>query len=447
MAAASRGTIDELMEQSVLASPPDLLFKIINSLDSELSSRQIGEIIGHDQSISAQVLKLSNSSFFGFKGSIKTLDRAINILGTKTVRNIAVTTLLFAHTNRIRLWNLDIMTFWLHAFLVADITREIAQKVGLDGDEGYIAGLLHDIGKLILYSQRQEKVEIFHMEHYSEDIDNYERQTWGIDSTALGKKLLEKWNIPSDIGNAIAEHKSPKGNSQLAKVIFLANEFANVATDFHFKSRLTAPIFQKLLSEIKLSEQAFTSVCQDIPTIVERGKLIMKVMSKNQTFTLRRHATTHVTLVTPNEFGLSRCLLELMGFIVEVVTPQMLKEREEALKEKEEEDAKTKAKENESEEEQEKEEKPKSSGFLQKFFRRKDASKLEAEAKEAEEESLKRSEALTPINWRSLVIFDQVEPFKINRLGIVVLQVLRNPAEMKETPIPVFFTNPDIKVK
>ena len=49
--------------------------------------------------------------------------------------------------------------------------------------------------------------------------------------------------------------------------------------------------------------------------------------------------------------------------------------------------------------------------------------------------------------WHPLVVFDQVEPFKINRLGTTVLQVLRNPADMKETPIPFFFTNPDIKVK
>ncbi len=436
---------DYLMNQSVLASPPDLLFKIINSLDSELSSKQIGEIIGHDQSISAQVLKLSNSSFFGFKGSIKTLDRAINILGTKTVRNIAVTTLLFAHTNKIRLWNLDIMSFWLHAFLVADITREISQKVGLDGDESYIAGLLHDIGKLILYSQRQEKAEIFSKEHYSEDIDNYERQTWGIDSSALSKNLLEKWNIPSDIVAAIAEHKDPMNGPLLSKVIFLANEFASIVTDFHFKSRLTAPVFSKLTAEMKLSEQNFLAVCQEIPTIVERGKLIMKVMSKNQSFTIRRRATTHATLVAPSEFGLSRCLLELMGFNVEVVTPQMIKEREDALRKEAEAQAKRKDEENRDDEAEETDVKKQESsgGFFSRLFGKR-SEKTEKAGKAEDEE---RPDALSPINWRSLVIFDQVPPFKINRVGMTVLQVLHNPAEMKETPIPFFFTNPDIKVK
>ncbi len=440
--AGKGNAIDALMEQSVLASPPDLLFKIINSLDSELNSRQIGEIIGHDQSISAQVLKLSNSSFFGFKGSIKTLDRAINILGTKTVRNIAVTTLLFAHTNRIRLWNLDILNFWLHAFLVADITRELSQKVGLDGDESYIAGLLHDIGKLILYSQRQEKEELFSKEHSSEDIDNYERETWGIDSTELGRKLLEKWNIPDEIVEAIAEHKTPKGKSLLSKVIFLANEFACISTDFHFKSRLSYPVFQKLLNDMKLSDSGLTAVCKDIPTIVERGKLIMKVMSKSQTanFSIRRRATTSATLVANSEFGLSRCLLELMGFKVDVVTPQILKERDEALKKLEEEKARKEA-EKDAEEAKPKEQ-PKGASFLQKLFRKgsEPAKKDEEEQEEAKAES-------GPISWQPLVIFDQVEPFKILRPGVTVYQILRNPADMKETPLPFFFSNPDIKVK
>jgi len=441
---SAKGTIDELLEQSVLASPPDLLFKIINSLDSELSSKQIGEIIGHDQSISAQVLKLSNSSFFGFKGSIKTLDRAINILGTKTVRNLTVTTLLFAHTNRIRLWNLDIMTFWLHAYLVADITRELSQKVGLDGDESYIAGLLHDIGKLILYSQRQEKSDIFSSDHYSEDIDNYEMQTWGIDSCALGQKLLEKWNIPADIVSAISEHKTPKAGSLLAKVVFLANEFANVATDFHFKSRLSFLSFQRLMGDMKLSEQAFKDICQDIPSIVERGKLIMKVMSKNQSFTIRRHSLTHATLVANEDFGLSRCLLELMGFNVEVITPKVIKATEEALAKQEQEAAEAKARREadlKSEDAPEPEKAKASTSFLGRLFGK--------GAKPVEKEEAKEPEKapVSPINWRQLVIFDQVEPFKINRLGVTVMQVLRNPAEMKETPLPFFFTNPDLKIK
>lgn len=435
-----------IVEKSVLASPPDLLFKIINSLDSELSSKQIGEIIGHDQSISAQVLKLSNSSFFGFKGSIKTLDRAINILGTKTVRNIAVTTLLFAHTNKVRLWNLDILNFWLHTYLVADITRELSQKIGLDGDESYIAGLLHDIGKLVLYAQRQEKAEVFRNVHTSNDIYDYERNTWGIDSNELSKLLLEKWNIPKDTVTAISEHRTTKGESVLSKVVYLANEFASVVTDPYYKSMMTYPIFMKLLKDIKMSEQDFLRFTIQIPNIAERGKMIMKVMSKQASSSpLKRRLITKATLITPGEFSLSKCLLELLGFNVDVYTPeqvneylQELKNEEEHRKEEYDERFKTQLNVMEViEEEKQEEKKP---GFFQRLFGKK-AVESDISADEEEEEDKKT------IIWNPLVVFEQTDPMEVDRASVTTYSVFRDPTSIKGNPIPFFFSSPDIKTK
>ncbi len=434
-------SISELVENSMLASPPDLLFKIINSLDSELSSRQISEIVGHDLSISAQVLKLSNSSFFGFKGSIKTLDRAINILGTKTVRNIAVTTLLFAHTNKIKLWNLDIINFWLHAFLVADITREVSQKVGLDGDESYIAGLLHDIGKLILYSQKQEKADIFTVPHTAHDIDAYEQETWGVTSTQLGKLLLEKWNIPQETVQAISSHTSPSGTSVLSKIIYLANEFASVCTDNYYKSTMTAPVFQKVLSDIKLNESGLEKICTEIPGIVERGKFIMQVLSKKQNLAIRKRMTTRATLVSENEISLTKCLLQVLDFQVDVITPSMIKANEEALRLEAERRKKLLEATDEDEAEKEAVPEKKESGFLKRLFQKKAVEQTE------DDENLVRTEPTKPLNWNTLVVFDKVIPFKINKTGVTVYQVLTNPAEIRENPLPFFFSNIDIKVK
>jgi len=443
----NRPDIAELVEKSVLASPPDLLFKIINSLDSELSSKQIGEIIGHDQSISAQVLKLSNSSFFGFKGSIRTLDRAINILGTKTVRNIAVTTLLFAHTNKVRLWNLDIMNFWLHTFLVADITRELSQKIGLDGDESYIAGLLHDIGKLILYAQKQEKAEIFKELHNDEDILKYEKDTWGVTSSELSKMLLNKWNIPADIVDAISNHHEPDAESNLAKVVFIANEFANIVTDGNFKCSITYPLFKKLLDGFELPENDFNKMSMLIPGIVERGKMIMKVMSKQSGAPpIRRRMITRATLITPDEFSLTKCLLELLGFSVETSDPKEVKAYMDNLKEEEEQrkkeyDERLHPKFAEKEEEKEEDEEKKQ-GFFHKLFAIKKSSKVEG-AEELEEETV-----IKPIHWNPLVVFEGCSPVEIDKASVTCYERLKDPSKSSSVnPLPFFFANPDIKTK
>lgn len=446
--------ISAVLEKSVLASPPDLLFKIINSLDSELSSKQIGQIIGHDQSISAQVLKLSNSSFFGFKGSIKTLDRAINILGTKTVRNIAVTTLLFAHTNKIRLWNLDIMNFWLHTFLVAEITRELSQKVGLDGDESYIAGLLHDIGKLVLYAQRQEKAEIFRNIHTNSDIIQYEKEIWGIDSNELSKLLLEKWNIPQETVAAVSQHITPKGESKLSKVVFIANEFSSIYTDPYYKSSLTYPLFLKMLKDLNMTELEFNRFTIQIPAIAERGKMIMKIMSKQtQISTIRKRLISKATLVTPFEFSLTKCLLELIGFTVDMYTPQQINDylneikASEELRKKEFDDRfKTQLNvmeviEREKAEQNEKNKENKW-GFLKKFFGKKIA---DAEQKSEDDDDYTKDSRT--ISWHPLVIFENTPIIEIEKSGVTVHTIFRDPSSLEGDPLPFFFANSDVKTK
>lgn len=445
--------ISAVLEKSVLASPPDLLFKIINSLDSELSSKQIGQIIGHDQSISAQVLKLSNSSFFGFKGSIKTLDRAINILGTKTVRNIAVTTLLFAHTNKIRLWNLDILNFWLHTFLVAEITRELSQKVGLDGDESYIAGLLHDIGKLVLYAQRQEKSEIFRNVHTGAEIIQYEKDTWGIDSNELSKLLLEKWNIPQDTVAAISQHTTPKGESLLSKVVFIANEFSSIYTDQYYKSSLTYPLFLKILKDLNITEQEFNRFTVQIPSIAERGKMIMKIMSKQtQISTVRKRLISKATLITPFEFSLSKCLLELIGFSVDMYSPQQIndylneiKNNEDSRRKEFDDRFKTQMNVMDIVEKEKAENEDKTSdkwGFLKKFFGKKP---VEAEQPADDDDDLTKDNKT--INWNPLVIFENTPIIEVEKSGVTVHTIFRDPSSLQGDPLPFFFSNPDVKTK
>lgn len=437
-------SINKLVDNSVLASPPDLLFKIINSLDSELSSHQIGEIVGHDQTVSAQVLKLSNSSFFGFKGEIKTLDRSINILGTKTVRNIAVTTLLFSHTNKIRLYNLDIMQFWLQSFLVADITREICQQAGLDGDEGYIAGLLHYIGKLILYAQKQEANNLFKEPHTPSQVLEFEKENWSVDSVELSTILLRKWNIPEDTVKAISQHRRPGGQSKLGNIVFLANIFANIVTDDNFICDLNRSQYKTLLEKLEIDEKEFLRMCVALPNIVERGKLIMKVMSKKQAKPKRRRTFNKVSLVTPREFSLAKCLLELLAFQVEMVPPKLVAKIQENMNQ-----AQNLLDEEETEEE--KPEKPaapkakkvKKLGFFDKIsniFAPPPPPKPEPDEEEKPKEK-------PPSSWNPLVIFEDIPAVKIDKLTITTYQIENEENKGAENTIPLFFSNANLDVK
>ncbi len=451
--------IETLIEKSVLASPPSLLLKIINSLDSELNSKQISDIVGHDPSIAAQVLKLSNSSFFGFKGNIKTLDKAINVLGTKTVRNIAVTTLLFTHTNKVKLHNINILTFWLKSFLVADITREIATKIGLDGDEAYIAGLLHGIGKIILYSQPQGPTDIFIKKHTSTQILKYEEKTWGVNSSELSKVLLERWNIPTGIVDSIYEHGTIKGKTTLSQVIYLANEFASIATDEFHASKTTYPVFKKLIRELSIKKRDLKNLYLTIPDIVERGKLMMKVIAKNAKMPRKtRKKYYKISLVSNEENSLSWCILNLLNYKVHFVTPEEIQKQEEVSTEDtsvlslpedviDEMEKKKIAFENEENEK-------KDSGILARaktsiltrLFRRKIKEEVEIEEEPIEEEEEIVEYEANSILWQQIVLFEDVDPIEINKPFVKkVFQIFMNPAKIKGPTIPLFFTVIDIE--
>jgi HD-like signal output (HDOD) protein len=457
---------DELVDGSVLASPPDLLFKIINSLDSELSSYQIGEIIGHDQSVSAQVLKLSNSSFFGFKGEIKTLDRAINILGTKTVRNIAVTTLLFSHTNRIRLYNLDMLEFWLQTFLVADLTRELSQKVGLDGDEAYIAGLLHHIGKLILYARKMEPQPLFSKPHRTSEILDFEKTTWGIDSVELTVALLRKWNIPADIVEGVAQHQFRDGTSQIGKVVHLADVFGNIITDKRYVCDINFESLQAILQSLSLSIGEFYKFSSTVPSIAERGKMIMKVLSKNRPVASFHRAQPKVSLVSPYESSLSGALLKLLGFHVDVVPFSLVEGYENRAKIEEEARllmqgttslrlSETVEKNKVAVAKPKKEEK----GFFGNLLGILRPGK-KAEVVPEDEAIVEEKPETTAISWAPIILFEHVDPVPINRLAIKILHVpgakTGKPAPPADTDsgtkspstphvLPIFFANPDVE--
>ncbi len=434
--------IDSLIENSVLASPPALLFKIINSLDGELSSKQIGEIVGHDPTVSVQVLKLSNSSFFGFKGQINTLDKAINILGTKTVRNIAVTTLLFTHTNKIKLHNLDIMAFWLKSFLVADLTRELAIRAGQDGDEGYIAGLLHGIGKIILYSQKQEPTDLFKSVHSNKEILAYEEEVWGINNIDLSKELLTRWNLPDDVIEVIHQHGSNRSSSLLSKCIYLACEFSNIATDYYYKSNVSKPIYKRLLKDLNIQEDDFLKFSVSIPDIIERGKAIMKVMGSRSAVRSKRRIVTFSTLVTKKEYSLSFVLLKLIGFTkIEILHPDKIDELErlkELAKQEEQEEIE------EIEEVKEKKETIEPNLLTGMFRRILGKQKIEEEKTEKVEDEIVEKPEIKPINWQPYVFFDGVDIPDINKRKIKKFIINKQQSEIA-TPIPFLFSGNNVE--
>lgn len=205
--------------------------KIIEIVDSPTSSASdLTKVISTDQSLAAKVLKLVNSAFYGFPKKIDTLNHAIVILGFNTIRSLALSiSIIEAITKGGVSHRLNYRSLWLHAFGVAIISKELARK-GFPNlmEEAFVAGLLHDIGYIILdrYFFDSFIVAWNTMETKKCSLFEAEREVNKLTHATIGMILTERWNIPSSIGYSIGNHHNPVGvkdHFELVSIVHTAN--------------------------------------------------------------------------------------------------------------------------------------------------------------------------------------------------------------------------------
>jgi HD-like signal output (HDOD) protein len=182
--------------------------------DPASSARQIAMLVSTDQALTAKILKVANSAFYGFAREIATVQLAIVVLGIEMVKNIGLSVAVlkrFATGREHRLF--DRQRFWEHAIGCGVAARMLAKNFlnKRIADEAFVAGVLHDIGKLILieyfYDDFCEALEKAESEGIS--IFEAEEHVLGVSHADIGGWLAEKWNLPKHLVLAIAHHHRP----------------------------------------------------------------------------------------------------------------------------------------------------------------------------------------------------------------------------------------------
>ena len=225
---------DLVREVSGLASPPEVCMKVMDMVQQDCASAQeFGEIIARDPSLTSRLLRLVNSSFFGLSRRVETVSRAISILGVRELYNLVVAVSAVSSFSNIpnRLVNMD--TFWRHSLYTGLIARILAKQIGvLHPERLFIAGLLHDIGSLVLYSRRTEIARdlLLIAQGDEEMLCQAEVDTLGFSHADLGRLLLDQWRLPEALQEAVGYHHDPAAaeSAQLeAALVHLANNLAN----------------------------------------------------------------------------------------------------------------------------------------------------------------------------------------------------------------------------
>lgn len=211
-----RQAFERLIERMEdLPSIPSSVALIIQTLDDLGSSaRDLSQALGLDQSLTSSVLKTVNSAYYGFPRRIDTLDQAVTILGYRAIRDIVLVTSLFNELDRrSKKISLDRERFWRHAAGCGVAARAIAERTGTGfGENVYLAGLLHDIGKVFLDAFLHEEYTQVLAKARQENILLIEAETQtlgGVNHTDFGMWLADEWNLPLSFAATIAYHHSP----------------------------------------------------------------------------------------------------------------------------------------------------------------------------------------------------------------------------------------------
>lgn len=188
------------------------------ALNEKTSANEIGELISKDPGLTARLLKAVNSTSYGLRSEVSSVSHAISIVGRQALRSLVLGISIFdtmksrdpnaSHTQE---------SLWRHAVATAAAAQLIAETVGkVNSEEAYIAGLMHDIGKVALDMLRPgEFRQAVHLtENASIDQDReFEQKSCGIDHTAIGGLIAEKWALPSGLRGAVLYHHDPAAAS------------------------------------------------------------------------------------------------------------------------------------------------------------------------------------------------------------------------------------------
>jgi len=226
-----------------LPSLPTLYKNLLSEIQkSDASVKKIGEIIAQDMSMTAKILQLVNSVFFGLRRHISNPTQAVMLLGLDTVKALVLSVHVFSQFNGVQLKKISLEQLQMHRLTVGAFAKRIAEAEGRDkqvADFAFTAGLLHDIGRLVLATNLPEEyVEALSLEETMKiDLLRAEQMVFEATHAEVGAYLLGIWGLPDEVVEALAFHHNPFEN--ISKD-FCALTAVHVANCLAHESRLLA---------------------------------------------------------------------------------------------------------------------------------------------------------------------------------------------------------------
>jgi putative nucleotidyltransferase with HDIG domain len=215
-----------------LPTMPHLTSLIMSKISNpQATTQELNDVISKDQSLAARVLKIANSVFYGCPRTVTSLSDAVSIMGFNSIRSLVMASAL---RDFFKTTGLTEKLLWEHSIAGGSISKVIARSIRFSkSEEAFLAGLLHDIGKVILHIKLPDEMSSIVQEVYNNPGTTFtevEQASFGFNHAQVGELVARKWNFAEEIVEVIGNHHHPEKARilpQLSFIVSLANDFCH----------------------------------------------------------------------------------------------------------------------------------------------------------------------------------------------------------------------------
>lgn len=229
--------LEPLLKQAgELPSLPEVYIRVTELLETESSTGiKIGEAVQSDPTLTARILKLINSAYYGLQNPVTSIPQAVTLLGRQQLRQVLVGSVLAGVFKDFDITEFPLRDFWQHSIKTAIIGRQLAMQNAcvIDHEAFFTAGLLHDIGWLVIAKVNPGSyIQISELARTeNKDVIQVETEKLGVSHIDVGVALLDKWGIPGLITQCVKRHHDTDHNGQIAVetcIVYLANKLSRL---------------------------------------------------------------------------------------------------------------------------------------------------------------------------------------------------------------------------
>lgn len=251
--------------------------------DPTSSAADLSRVISLDPVLMGRVMQLINSAYYGLNQKITSLVRAIIMLGLNTVKNLALSTAVLGAVSSKRSKVISMEDFWMHSLSVGVTAKLIAKKRGVSTrnlEEFFVAGLLHDIGKIPFINQAPNEYSnaISFSKEVSISLWEGEHHQLSCTHTEIGEMIATNWQLNENLAHSIAHHHEIYNGShqEMVCTIAAANYFTNVK-EMGFSGNTAPHIHEAVMSSLEISFQDLENLEEEIREAIANARIFLRL--------------------------------------------------------------------------------------------------------------------------------------------------------------------------